>query len=110
MNPLPPVVAMFSKDESDRNYDTTKDSTTIDPKDSIRNNSKDPIINPRSHYYIHPDKNPGSILVVPLLDDDNYNNLSKSMHNALTLKQKTVFINGTLPNPYFNDFNFDLWD
>lgn len=101
---------MSSKDKSDQNHDTTKYSTTIDPKDLIRNNSKYPIINPRSNCYIHPDKNTGSILVVPLLDDDNYNNLSKSMHNALTLKQKTVFINGTLPNPDFNDFNFEVWD
>lgn len=101
---------MSSNDDSDKNDDTTKDSTIINPEDSTTINPIDPTLNPRSLYYLHPDKNLGSILVAPLLYDDNYNNWRKYMCRALSSKKKITFINGDLPKMDFSDSNFELWD
>lgn len=101
---------MSSNDDSDKNEDTTEDSTITNPKDSTTINPIDPTLNPRSLYYLHPDKNLGSILVAPTLYDDNYNNWRKYMCRALSSKNKITFINGNLPKMDFSNSNFELWD
>jgi hypothetical protein len=56
-----------------------------------------------SPYFMHPNENPGAVLVTPLLSGNNYHSWSRSMQVALRSKHKLHFINGALPRPSDDD-------
>lgn len=58
-----------------------------------------PVSDPSSPYYMHPNENPGAPLVSKLLTGDNYHAWSRSMTIGLKTKNKLEFIDGTLPKP-----------
>jgi len=63
-----------------------------------------------SPYFMHPNENPGAVLVNPLLSGNNYHSWSRSMHVALRSKHKLHFINGALPRPCDDDHDSIAWD
>ncbi|XP_073221557.1 uncharacterized protein [Cicer arietinum] len=67
-------------------------------------------LNPRNPYYLHLDENPGSVLVTPSLNDNNYHNWRKCMKRELSSKNKLSFINGSLPRPSSTDPDFESCD
>ncbi|GAU23578.1 hypothetical protein TSUD_385660 [Trifolium subterraneum] len=61
-------------------------------------------------YFLHPNKNPGLILVTPSLSGTNYHSWSRAMTIALKSKNKLRFVNGTLPRPDDEDHDSLAWD
>jgi gag-polypeptide of LTR copia-type len=61
------------------------------------------VYDPSSPYYVHPSDNPGTVLVVPVLDEDNYPTWKRSMTVALGVKNKLCFVDGTLDEPTAKD-------
>ncbi|XP_042941215.1 uncharacterized protein LOC122275959 isoform X1 [Carya illinoinensis] len=49
-----------------------------------------------SPYYLHPNDNPGALLVSEIFSGDNYIAWSRSITMALTVKNKVAFINGSI--------------
>ncbi|KAF5470113.1 hypothetical protein F2P56_010653 [Juglans regia] len=70
-------------------------------------NSSSSMTNPSdassSPYYLHPSNNPGALLVFENFSGENYVAWSRSIPIALTVKNKTAFIDGSLPQPSPND-------
>ncbi|PSS07980.1 Integrase [Actinidia chinensis var. chinensis] len=52
--------------------------------------------NPNDHFYLHHSDQPGFILVMQLLTEENYNTWSRVMLMALSIKNKEGFINNTI--------------
>lgn len=81
--------------------------------DSSSSNSGSTIspIDDRMHpYYLHHSESPGFVLVSQLLTGDNYNSWSQAIQIALSVKNKTGFIDGTLLKPNSSDQqNFNAW-
>ena len=50
-------------------------------------------------YYLHPSDNPGFLITSVLLNSNNYTEWSTELRNSLQAKQKTGFIDGTIPKP-----------
>jgi hypothetical protein len=63
-----------------------------------------------SPYFLHPNENPGNVLVTPLLSGPNYHSWSRSMTVALRSKHKLHFINGALPRLDDDDKDSIAWD
>ncbi|XP_019423017.1 PREDICTED: uncharacterized protein LOC109332489 [Lupinus angustifolius] len=69
-----------------------------------------PMNDPSSPFYMHPNENPGIMLVSVPLTGKNYHNWSKAMSMALKTKNKLQFIDGTLPKPSPDQPLFPIWD
>lgn len=67
-------------------------------------------LNPQSPYYLHPNENPGAVLVAPPLDDHDYYSWSKAIRRALSSKKKIRFINGALPPPPETHQDYEAWE
>jgi len=78
-----------------------------EPKISEVNVFKDPSGDPSSAYYLHPDENPGVVLVHPQLSEQNYHSLSRNMRRALFSKNKLKFVNGSIDMPECHDPLFE---
>lgn len=63
-----------------------------------------------SPYFMHPNENPGIVLVTPLSSGLNYQSWSRSVAVALKPKHKQHFINGSLPRPSNYDHDSIAWD
>lgn len=61
-----------------------------------------------SPYHLHPSGNPWSLITSFLLSSDNYSEWSTELQNSLQAKQKTGFIDGTIPKPD-TDPDISLW-
>ncbi|KAF5441887.1 hypothetical protein F2P56_037152, partial [Juglans regia] len=79
---------------------------TSDGEDSVSSHTSHRMINPSddssSPYYLHPSDNPGALLVSEIFTGDNYIAWSRSITIALTVKNKAVFIDGTILAPPVN--------
>ncbi|WVZ14242.1 hypothetical protein V8G54_011808 [Vigna mungo] len=64
---------------------------------------------PSSFLYLHPGESPTTFLVSPLLDSSNYHAWSKSMATALSAKNKSQFIDGTIAEPPRGDPSHNAW-
>lgn len=63
-----------------------------------------------SPYFLHNSENPGSVLVTsPLSGANNYHSWSRAMLIALDAKNKTAFVDGSLPRPPTDDLLFNSW-
>ncbi|XP_019427198.1 PREDICTED: uncharacterized protein LOC109335519 [Lupinus angustifolius] len=71
--------------------------------------TQNPIQDPGSPYFLHPNENPGVVLVSPILDGRNYHSWARAMTMALDTKNKVEFINGSLPKPPLHDPLSSLW-
>ena len=70
----------------------------------------DPSQNPSSPLYIHPNENPSSILVSPVLSGGNYHSWSRSFRMALISKNKIGFLTGVIPIPTPDDPTYSSWE
>ncbi|GAU25202.1 hypothetical protein TSUD_151020 [Trifolium subterraneum] len=61
-------------------------------------------------YFLHPNENPGLVLVQPLLSSTNYHSWSRAMTMSLKSKNKLQFIDGSLPRPLDEDHDSLAWD
>ena len=66
---------------------------------SGNNPSQSPIDDRMSPYYLHHSDNPGFVLVSQPLTGENYPSWSRYMMIALSVKNKTGFIDGSLTEP-----------
>ncbi|XP_019462962.1 PREDICTED: uncharacterized protein LOC109361889 [Lupinus angustifolius] len=75
----------------------------------MANQLMNPILDPSSPYYMHPNENPGASLVSSRLNGENYQPWSRAMLMALETKNKLEFVDGSLPRPPLNDPAFTAW-
>lgn len=66
---------------------------------SVDGASNSTIIDVNHQYYLHSSANSGMILITANLNDHNYNQWSRSLKIALSLKMKLRFIDGTYVQP-----------
>ncbi|XP_077234197.1 uncharacterized protein LOC143876374 [Tasmannia lanceolata] len=59
--------------------------------------------------YLHHSDNPGTALVSQPLNGDNYASWSRAMSVALSAKNKTGFIDGSIPKPDTSSPSYPLW-
>ena len=73
--------------------------------------STDLPIDDRTHpYFLHHSDSHGFLLVSQLLTGENYNSWSQAMQIALSVKNKTGFIDGSLPKPNATEtINLNAW-
>ena len=62
-----------------------------------------------SPYLLHSNDHPSLILVFHQLTGSNYHTWRRAMVMALTIKNKLVFVDGTLPHPSSTDLLFLVW-
>ena len=60
-------------------------------------------------FHLHPSDHPGASLVTKLLNGDNYGTWSRSISIALSAKNKTGFVDGSIPKPLGTDAKFADW-
>ena len=60
-------------------------------------------------FHLHPSDHPGASLVTKLLNSDNYGTWSRSISIALSAKNKTGFVDGSIPKPLGTDAKFADW-
>jgi len=64
----------------------------------------------QSFLYLHPNENPATPLVSPVLDSTNYHSCSRSVIIALSAKNKIEFVLGTASCSTKKDPNFFAWN
>ncbi|KAF8391693.1 hypothetical protein HHK36_024002 [Tetracentron sinense] len=73
------------------------------------NTPTESILEPGQALYLHHSDNPGTILVSQPLNGDNYATWSRSMSMSLSAKNKTGFIDGSMPKPNASSTKYSLW-
>ncbi|KAF8387792.1 hypothetical protein HHK36_026447 [Tetracentron sinense] len=73
------------------------------------NTPTESILEPGQALYLHHSDNPGTILVSQPLNGDNYATWSRSMSMALSAKNKTGFIDGSMPKPNASSTKYSSW-
>jgi len=64
----------------------------------------------QSPYYLCSSDNPGNIISPIVLTGDHYANWSRVVTNALRLKNKLVFVNGSLAKPEDDNPEGHTWE
>ncbi|KAK4486974.1 hypothetical protein RD792_006289 [Penstemon davidsonii] len=91
-------------------------SSTDPPSDSSSSSiitpsrTRPPIEDPSSPYYIHPADGPGISLVSEKLNDTNYQTWNRAMFMALSVKNKSGFVDGSLTKPIGDPILANYWD
>lgn len=67
------------------------------------------IVSSATPYSLYASDNPGALITSVVFNGDNYNEWSTELINVLRAKRKLWFIDGTIPKPFIDDPNFDLW-
>ena len=62
-----------------------------------------------SFLYLHPNENPATPLVSPVLDSTSYHSWTRSILMALSVNNKVEFVNGVAPRPSETDSSFSSW-
>lgn len=93
---LQSITNMALHEGSDADQTTITDSTSKNSTIQNATTEKDPTLNLRSPFYLHPNKFFGSILLSLPLDDNNDHNWRNSMRRTLTSKNKLDLITITL--------------
>nr|DAD24784.1 TPA_asm: hypothetical protein HUJ06_026248 [Nelumbo nucifera] len=68
-----------------------------------------PLLDPASPYYLHYSDHHGSVTVSPELTSSNYASWSKSFLLALSIRNKTSFVDGTIKEPALDDALHGAW-
>lgn len=95
----------MSESSSTSNSPNSQASSAIPNLDSLKSQLQDPL----DVYYIHPNENPSLILVSPSLDPSNYHGWTRAMSNALQMKIKYDFVDGSILKPSIDDPRFKAW-
>ncbi|XP_025885618.1 uncharacterized protein [Solanum lycopersicum] len=75
---------------------------------NANNSLKRPDFN--SPFYIHPSENAASALLPVVFDGTSYRSWRRAVLRALSVKNKTGFINGKIVKPSFTDPSFMQWE
>ena len=67
------------------------------------------LVNPSNSFHLHHSDHPGIVLVTKPLNGDNYGTWNRSMSIALSAKNKTGFIDGSIQKPSSTNKNFSSW-
>lgn len=86
----------------------TSQNNTSNPSSS--NPSLNPVQDPASVYYIHPSENHTVPLVSDKFNGENYTDWKRGMILALSMKNKLVFVDGSLKRPAPNDSLYNAWE
>ncbi|GAU29576.1 hypothetical protein TSUD_153260 [Trifolium subterraneum] len=68
-----------------------------------------PIDQSQNPFYIHSSENPAISLVNPVLDGKNYHSWARSMKNAIIMKNKLRFLDGSSLMPVAFDPSYESW-
>ena len=66
-------------------------------------------VDPSDPFLLHASDHPGIRLVTKQLNGDNYATWSRSMSIALSAKNKTGFVDGSIKKPPSTDEKFAMW-
>lgn len=69
-----------------------------------------PLQDPTSVYYINPAENPTISLISEKFNGDNYTDWKRGMILALSMKNKLVFVDGSLKRPEYSDDLYSAWE
>ncbi|CAL8163262.1 unnamed protein product [Prunus armeniaca] len=88
-----------------------RDDTNQKSSESKHASSTDIYSNPDHPYYLYQSDHPGAVLVKTPLSTKNYGNWSRQIKTALSGKNKTGFINGSLepPSELIKPTKFNRW-
>ncbi|XP_061336726.1 uncharacterized protein LOC133283832 [Gastrolobium bilobum] len=82
----------------------------LPPSPDFSSGSSSTMEDASSPYFLQSSDHPGLILVTHSLDGTNYSSWSRAMLLALTAKNKSVFIDGSIPHPPDVDLLFPAWN
>nr|DAD37114.1 TPA_asm: hypothetical protein HUJ06_007755 [Nelumbo nucifera] len=68
-----------------------------------------PLLDPASPYYFHHSDHHGSVTISPELTSSNYASWSRSLLLALSIRNKTGFVDGTIKEPALDDALHSAW-
>ena len=71
---------------------------------------ENPMHDSSSPFYVHPSENPAMVLVSSVLDGRNYYEWARSMRMALSTKNKSGFIDGSIVKPDRFDPMYPIWE
>ncbi|KAJ1381918.1 Zinc finger, CCHC-type [Sesbania bispinosa] len=74
------------------------------------NNKSAYIVTPNPSFYLSSSDNPGTSLVVVLLNGDNYRTWARSMRTTLRAKTKLGFIDGSIKRPTSHKADYQNWE
>ena len=66
--------------------------------------------NPLNPFYLHPNKNPGLVLMLVFLNGNNFHTWFRSMRMSLISKNKLKFVDGRISVPAQEDPNYAAWE
>ncbi|XP_020537158.1 uncharacterized protein LOC105639529 [Jatropha curcas] len=72
--------------------------------------ANDYLQNPSNSYFLHPNENLALVLVSPILSGSNYHSWARPMRVVLISKNKTAFVDGSLPPPSRTDPMYSTWE
>ncbi|KAI5326261.1 hypothetical protein L3X38_035335 [Prunus dulcis] len=75
--------------------------------DNSKSSTDGEFSNPDHPYYIHQSDHPGMVLVDKPLSGDNYSTWSRQFRLALSAKNKTGFLDGSIKKPLKAEPEFD---
>ncbi|XP_061372207.1 uncharacterized protein LOC133314702 [Gastrolobium bilobum] len=85
-------------------------STNSNPSGGTSSGSSNSVDDSRSPYYLSNGDHPILILVTHSLTGSNFNSWLRAMVIALTAKNKSPFVDGTLPRPSPDNLLFNAWN
>ncbi|XP_020235257.1 uncharacterized protein LOC109815075 [Cajanus cajan] len=71
--------------------------------------TKDPTLDPTNPLFLHHSNGPGLVLTSQLIDNKNYTTWSHAMLVALSMKNKILFVDGSLPKLAADDPTYPAW-
>ncbi|XP_061357113.1 uncharacterized protein LOC133301495 [Gastrolobium bilobum] len=85
-------------------------SSTTNPGGAASSRSSPLIEDSSSPYFLSNSDHPGLVLVTHTLTGQNFNSWSRAMLLALTTKNKSIFVNGSLIRPSPDQLLFNAWN
>lgn len=76
---------------------------------TLGSTSNVPVLDVNHPYYLHPSDNPGLILTIVILDENNFSQWHRSMEITLASKLKLGFVDGTYAQPAANSPMLGHW-
>nr|KYP41298.1 hypothetical protein KK1_037318 [Cajanus cajan] len=76
---------------------------------SMAETTKDPTLDPTNPLFLHHSNGPGLVLTSQLIDNKNYTTWSHAMLVALSMKNKILFVDGSLPKLAADDPTYPAW-
>ncbi|XP_061353180.1 uncharacterized protein LOC133297958 [Gastrolobium bilobum] len=89
---------------------SANNSSTANPGGAATSGSSPSVEDSGSPYFLSNGDHPGLILVTHILTGPNFNSWSRAMLLALTAKNKSIFVDGSLLRPSSDNLSFSAWN